>query len=236
MVPPYVPDLVLPRRDRDVGATDVGPVVRWLLRRNYRLSVNRTGGCPNVRWWRLLMFAEISDVLPDAFPVMLTSHLDLEMGPQANEAPDGVMTGWSMMSDDTDVIWNIQFLTDVCPVMLEDSATEPVSLPVVVNTETQFDVRWEFTSPSGDESGRPAGWLDIKSDCGVVDEIILDPDMSPVGSVQSVAGPTFLPTKSEVFSLAVLAGGGGGGRCCCSPPGRGKDSHSASVCPAGCWE
>ena len=62
--------------------------------------------------------------------------------------------------------------------------------------------------PSGHESGRPAGWLDTESDCYVVDEIILDPEMSPIVSVRSAAGPTFLPTKSEVFSLAALAGGG----------------------------
>ena len=163
--------------------------------------------------------------LPDAFPVMLTSHLDVEMGPQTDEGPDMVMAGWNMESDDTGVIQDAQLLTDVCPMMLEDSATEPMSLPVVVNTETQVVVRWESTSvvvPSGDGSGRPAGWLDTKSDCCVVDEIILDLEMSPI--------------VSEVFSHAILAGGG---RCCGSPPpppGRGKDSHSASVCPAGCWE
>ena len=85
--------------------------------------------------------------------------------------------------------------------------------------------------PSGLQNGRPAGWLDTESDCCVVDEIILEPGMSPIVYVRSAAGLTFLPTKSEVFSLAVLAGG----RCCGSPPGSGKDSHSASVCPAGCW-
>ena len=62
---------------------------------------------------------------------------------------------------------------------------------------------------------------------------MLDPEMSPIVSVRGAAVPTFLLTMSEVFSLAVLAGAG----CCCgSPPGRGRDSHSVSVCPAGCWE
>ena len=75
------------------------------------------------------------------------------------------------------------------------------------------------------------GWLDTTSDCWVVDEIMLDTEMSPIVSVHSAVGPAFLATKSEVFSLAVLAGGGG--RCCGSPPGRCRDSHSASVCPAG---
>ena len=76
-----------------------------------------------------------------------------------------------------------------------------------------------------DGCGRPVGWLD--SDCCVVDEIVLAPEMSPFVSVRSADVPTFLPAMSEVFSLAVFAGGGGG---------RGRDSHSASVCPAGCWE
>ena len=34
--------------------------------------------------------------LPDAFLVMLTSHLDVEMGPQADEGPDVVMARWNM--------------------------------------------------------------------------------------------------------------------------------------------
>ena len=46
-----------------------------------------------------------------------------------------------------------------------------------------------------------------------MDEIVLDLEMSPIVSVSSAAVPAFLPTKSEVFSLAVLAGG----RCCGSP-------------------
>ena len=40
-----------------------------------------------------------------------------------------------------------------------------------------------------------------------MDEIVLDPEMSPIVSVRGAAVPTFLPTMSEVFSLAVLAGG-----------------------------
>ena len=56
---------------------------------------------------------EIADVsrdircLLDAFLVMLTSHLEVEMGPQAEEGPDGVMAEWSMKSDDTGVIFRI---------------------------------------------------------------------------------------------------------------------------------
>ena len=119
--------------------------------------------------------------------------------------------------------------------MFEDSATGPLSLPVVVDTVTQVEDGWETTSavvPFGDGCGHPAGCLDSESDCCVMDEIELDPEMSPIVSVRSPAVPTFLPTMSEEFSLAVLAGG----RCCGSHPGRGRDRHSASVCPAGCWE
>ena len=36
---------------------------------------------------------------------------------------------------------------------------------------------------------------------------MLDSEMSPIVSVRSTAVPAFLATKSEVFSLAVLAGG-----------------------------
>ena len=54
------------------------------------------------------------------------------------------------------------------------------------------------------------GWLDTESDCWMVDEIMLDTEMSSIVSVRSAAVPAFLATKSEVFSLAVLAGGGGG--------------------------
>ena len=48
--------------------------------------------------------------------------------------------------------------------ILEDSAIEPMSLPVVVNMETRVDVRWESTSvvvPSGDGSDHSAGWMRV---------------------------------------------------------------------------
>ena len=66
--------------------------------------------------------------LPDEFPVMLTLHLDVQMGPRADEGPDVVMARWNMKIDDTGVLQNAQLLRDVCPVMLEDSATEPMSI------------------------------------------------------------------------------------------------------------
>ena len=45
---------------------------------------------------------------------------------------------------DMDVGRDILGLTDVCPMMVDESATAPLSLPVVVNTETQVDVRVHF--------------------------------------------------------------------------------------------
>ena len=181
--------------------------------------------------------------LPDVFPVMfdktaavpMTLPVGVKMGPQVEEDPDVVLTGQDMEEGDTDVSRDIRVLTDLCPMMFDESASEPLSLPVVVNTETQVDVRWESTLavvPFVDGCGRPAGWLFSECDCCVMDEIVLVPEMSLSISMRSAAVPTFLPAMYEVFSLAVLAGG----RCCGSPPGHDRDSHSASVCPAGCWE
>ena len=87
---------------------------------------------------------------------------------------------------------------------------EPMSFPVVADADSQGELGWEPTSvvhPSSCESGRPEGWLDTKADGWMVDEVMLKPEMSPVVSVRSAAVPAFLATKSEVFSLAVLARG-----------------------------
>ena len=69
------------------------------------------------------------------------------------------MSERDMEVDDADVNRDIRLMTDVCPMMFEESATVPLSLPVVVDTETQVDVRWETTSavvPFSDGCGRPA--------------------------------------------------------------------------------
>ena len=58
-----------------------------------------------------------------------------------------------MECDYSGVIQNAQLRADVGPMMLEDSAFEPMSLPVGTSMETQVDVRWEPTSvvvPSSD--------------------------------------------------------------------------------------
>ena len=104
--------------------------------------------------------------------------------------------------------------TDACPLLSRYSAMEPMSFPVVTYVVTQVGVGWEPTlmvHPSGCESGRPVGWLDTEADGWMVDEMMLDPEISPIVSLWSAAVPAFLATKSEVFSLAVLAGGRGGG-------------------------
>ena len=76
--------------------------------------------------------------------------------------------------------------------------------------------------PSEYEDGHTTEWPDIKSDGVMVNDIMLESEMSPVGSVWGVAEPALLATKSEVFSPVVLAGGS----LLRQPPGRGRDSHS----------
>ena len=113
--PPYEPDMVLAGRDIDVDIVDI--------RRDIRS-------------------------LPDVFPVMVDKTaavpkilpVGVEMGPQVDEDPVVVLTGPDMEVSDMDVERDVQVLTDVCPMMFDESATEPLSLPVVVNTETQVDV------------------------------------------------------------------------------------------------
>ena len=121
---------------------------------------------------------------------------------------------------DPDVGRDIQMMTEVGPMMIDGSDTGVLSLPVVANTETQVDVRWEAileVVPFVVRGGCPTGWLDSESDCCVMDVIVLAPEMSPIVFMKSAVVPTFLPTLSEVCSIAVLAGGGGGGPCCSSP-------------------
>ena len=59
------------------------------------------------------------------------------------------------------------------------------------------------------EAGQLMQWPDIKSDGVMIDGIMLESEMSPVGSVRDVAEPVPLAAKSEVFTPVVFAGGGG---------------------------
>ena len=237
VVPPYEPDMVLPGRDMDVGITDVGrdihvlPDVFLVVVEPMSLpAVVETGpqvGCePDLSLSERKVEVDIADIrrdiqnLPDVFPVMfdktaavpMTLPVGVEMGPQVDDDPYVVLTGRDMEVGDTDVDRDIRVLTDVCPMMFDESATGPLSLPVVVNTETQLmldgrPLRSSAVIPFDDGCGHPAGWLDSESDCCVMDEIVLAPEMSQIVSVRSAAVLTFLPAMSEVFSLAVLAGG-----------------------------
>ena len=60
------------------------------------------------------------------------------------------------------------------------------------------------------EAGQLMQWPDIKSDGVMIDGIMLESEMSPVGSVRDAAEPVSLAAKSEVFTPVVFAGGGGG--------------------------
>ena len=136
--------------------------------------MNRTCYCPNETW-------QISDILtdirnlPDVFPVRFDETaavpiilpVVVDMGPQVDDDPDVLLTGRDMEVDDVDIGRDIRVLMDVCPMMFDESATVWLSLPVVIDTETQVDVRWASTSavvPLVDGSGCPVGWLDSESD------------------------------------------------------------------------
>ena len=60
---------------------------------------------------------------------------------------------------------------------------------------------------SDDGTDRSAELLNSESDGCLVDESMFVPEMYPVVSARGTAVPTSLPTISEVFSSAVLAGG-----------------------------
>ena len=193
------------------------------------------------------MEVEITDigwdicVLPDVLPVLfdetaavpLPLPVVVETGPQVDCEMDILLSGWDVEVEFTDIGRDIRILPDVFPVMFDKAAAVPLSSPVVVDTGPQVDVRRKTTPtvvPLVDGSDRPAGLVNSKSDCCVTNERVLVPEMSPVVSARGAAVPTFLPTMSEMFSSAALAGGGSLLRQ------RGRDSHSASVCPAGSWE
>ena len=68
------------------------------------------------------------------------------------------------------------------------------------------------------EAGQMMQWPNIKSDGFMIDRIMLESEMSPVGSVRGAAEPVLLAAKC----LPLLFLPGGGGRCCGSSPGRGR--------------
>ena len=82
------------------------------------------------------------------------------------------------------------------------------------------------------EAGQLMQWPDIKSDGVMIDGLMLESEMSVVGSVRDVAEPVSLAAKSEVFTPVVFAGGS----LLRQPPGRCRGSHNASFCPTGGWK
>ena len=127
----------------------------------------QVGHDPDLYLSKRNMEVDIVDTRRDIRNLPVTLPVGVEMGPQVEEDPDVVLTGRDVEMGDPDVGRDIRVLTDVCPVMIDELVTGPLSLPVVVNTETQVDVRWEATLavvPFVVGCGRPAGWLDSESD------------------------------------------------------------------------
>ena len=81
--------------------------------------------------------------------------------------------------------------------------------PAVVPLVDEMTLHVATVGLSNDGSDRPVDLLSSESDGGLVVECVLVPEMSPIISGRGAAVPTSLPTISEVFSSAVLAGGGG---------------------------
>ena len=148
------------------------------------------------------------------------------MVPLMDEMSLRVMTGRDIGVGLAQLTLDIQVFPDVFPVMFVETAAVPMPLPVVVNTGSHNDIRRE-TAPavvplaeemtlrvttvslSDNGSDCPAELLNSESVCCVVDDGVFVPELSPVVSARGAVVPTSLPTISEVFSSAVLAGGGG---------------------------
>ena len=238
VVPPYAPDMILPGREMDVEIPDVDrdicvlpdefPVVvdtmavwspcsyLWSLRRDHMLVVTRTCTCLSGMWrwifrWNIRnLLGVVPGMFDETAAVPMTLPVDEQKDSQVEEGPDVVWTRRDMDMGDPDVGRDIQVLTDVGLMMIDGSDSGPLSLPVVANTDTQVDIRWEATLeavPFVVGGGCPTGWLDSESNGCVMNEIVLFPEMSPFVYMKSAVVLTFLPALSEVCSLAVLAGG-----------------------------
>ena len=92
--------------------------------------------------------------------------------------------------------------------------TKPVIEPVSRLLEEELGQCVEVTrealsrvAPVKYEAGHMMQWPDIKSDGVMIDGIMLESEMSPVGSVRGTAEPVLLAAKSEVFTPVVFAGG-----------------------------
>ena len=111
--------------------------------------------------------------VPMSLPVESNTEaqVDVRWEPVSAVVPSGEIPG----ADGEARLW-----TDVCPMLLRDSAMEAMSFPVVTDVDTQVEVGWEPTSvvhPSSCESGHPVGLLDTEADSWMVDEMMLDPEI-----------------------------------------------------------
>ena len=87
---------------------------------------------------------------------------------------------------------------------------EPVSWPLEEKLGQLVKVTREGAlrvPPGKFEAGQMMLWPDIKSDGVMIDVIMLESEMSPVGPVRDAAEPVLLAAKSEVFTSVIFAGG-----------------------------
>ena len=198
-VPNYDPDILLSGQDIGVGITDLTRDIQVL---------------PDV----------IPEMLDERAAVRLPLPVVVETGSPVGYNPDILVSGWDIEVGVLDITPDIRVLLDVFTARFDETAAVPLSSPVVADTRPQVDIRRGTTRAavvdeitlrvttvglSNDESVRQFKLLNSKYDRCFVDESVLVPEMSPIVSVRGTAVPTSLPTISEGFSSAVLAGGGG---------------------------
>ena len=97
---------------------------------------------------------------------------------------------------------------------------EPVSETTDENLGQSVEVHREDTArvPTVKfKAGQSMQWPDIKSDGVMIHGIMLESEMSLVGSERRTAGPVSVAAESEMFT-PVFAGGGGGGSLLQQPP------------------
>ena len=124
------------------------------------------------------------------------------------------MRGFLELAENGDVESEQWFLVDeVLPQVT--GMTKPVIEPVSQLLEEELGQFVEVTreallrvAPVKYEAGHMMQWPNIKSDGVMIDGIMLESEMSPVGSVRGAAEPVLLAAKSEVFTPVVFAGGG----------------------------
>ena len=127
------------------------------------------------------VLVEETSTVPMSLPVIV------EMRSQVDCDMDILLSGQDMEVEITDIGQDIRVFTNVLPVMFDEMAAVPLSSHVVVDTGPQVEVRRETTLtvvPLVDGSDHPAGLVVSKSDCCVMNELVLVPEMSPVVSAR----------------------------------------------------